>query len=149
MHLALEEAKKAYEENEVPVGAVIVYNNKVISKAHNKTITLLDPTGHAEIIALRKACKKFNNYRLPQETTLYVTVEPCVMCLGVILWARVGTLVYGADEHKFGAIRKYLHNDKLLIENYPKVKVVRGLLKEDAAALMKQFFSAQRTRATF
>jgi tRNA(adenine34) deaminase len=144
MHIALEEAKKAYKEDEVPVGAVVVYNNKVVSKAHNKTVSLSDPAGHAEILALRKACKKFNNYRLPPGTTLYVTLEPCMMCLGAILWCRVETLVYGADESKFGAVRRYLHNDILRVENYPKVKVIRGLLETDIASLMKQFFSMHR-----
>ena len=108
MKLALKEARKAYECDEVPIGAVIVKDGKVIARGYNNRESRLDPTGHAEIIAIRKAAKKIQNWRL-EDTTMYVTIEPCSMCAGALVWARVGRVVYGAKEPKGGALGSSYH----------------------------------------
>ena len=97
MAIALEEAKIAFQEDEIPIGAVLVKDGRIIARGHNRTITLKDPTAHAEIQALRSGALILNNYRLP-ETSLYVTVEPCIMCYGALIHARIGRLIYGAEE---------------------------------------------------
>src|SRR3989339_795866 len=99
---ALKEAKKAEKFSEVPVGAVIVFNDKIIARGYNKNITSNDPTAHAEIVALRKAAKKLNNYRL-NGCSIYVTIEPCPMCAGALVWARVSEVIFGAYDLKAGA----------------------------------------------
>ena len=108
MKQALKEANKAYLKDEVPIGAVLVKNGKIIARGYNNRESKLDPTGHAEIIAIRKAAKKLQNWRL-EETTLYVTIEPCSMCAGALVWSRVGRIVYGAKEPKGGALGSSYH----------------------------------------
>jgi tRNA(adenine34) deaminase len=142
MQAALEEARAAIDRGEVPVGAVIVVDGAMVARAGNRTISDCDPTAHAEIIALREAARKIRNYRLPC-ATLYVTIEPCAMCAGAILQARVDRLVYGAEDPKGGAVRSCFS-----IFDHPqinhRVEVVPGLLAEEAAALLKSFFAARR-----
>ena len=104
MRLALEEAAAAEAEGEIPVGAVVVHNGEVTARGHNRTITDCDPTAHAEIVALREAARRLDNHRL-SECTLYVTVEPCAMCAGAIVQARIAHLVYGCEDPKAGAVR--------------------------------------------
>jgi len=147
MRLAVLEAKKAGQIGEVPVGAVLVSGNgEILSVNHNKTITLADPTAHAEVLALRSAALKINNYRL-LNTTLYATVEPCIMCMGAILHARVSKLVFGANDPKWGAagsLCNYAEDDRL---NH-RVEVIKGIYAEECRALMRNFFRARR-RNTF
>jgi tRNA(adenine34) deaminase len=143
MELALQEAKKAGQIGEVPVGAVLVSENgKILSAAHNQTIKLVDPTAHAEIMALRKAAHEINNYRL-LNTTLYVTVEPCIMCMGAIVHARISRVVFGANDLKWGAagsLYNYAEDDRL---NH-RVEIITGVCAEDCRRLMQDFFHAKR-----
>lgn len=142
MAIALKEAEKAYRSGEVPVGTVLVHNGKIIAKAHNSPVAHNDPTAHAEIIALRKAGKVFKNYRL-NGTTLYVTVEPCPMCAGAIVNARVGTVVYGTEEPKWGgdgSLVAILRNKKL---NH-KVSVIKGVMKKECKDILQKFFREKR-----
>ena len=145
MQEALKEAKKAYDKNEVPVGCVIVVDNKIIARAHNtrhKNKSVLD---HAEIIAIKKANKKLNAWML-DEATLYVTLEPCVMCAGAIFQSRIKRVVFAACEPKFGSFGSILD---LSSNNYKfnhKVIVTRGVLEHDAANLLKTFFKELRTK---
>ena len=142
MEMALEEARKAADGDEVPIGAVLVHEGHVLARSGNRTIRDCDPTGHAEIAALREGAAKLNNYRLAG-TTLYVTLEPCAMCAGAIVQARVPRLVYGADDPKGGAYRtvfEILTNAKL---NH-RVEVTPGVLAEASAALLQAFFAARR-----
>lgn len=141
---ALKEAKKAYKKNEVPVGAVVVYKNKIISKAHNLNITLKDPTAHAEILALKKASKKLKNHRLT-DCDLYVTLEPCPMCAGAIVYARIKRLFYATDDPKSGSCKSVLNivnNNKL---NH-QVETHVGLCKYKAQKLLKDFFENLRKK---
>jgi tRNA(adenine34) deaminase len=143
MKLALTEAKKAGRIGEVPVGAVIVSEKgEILSAAHNQTIKLTDPTAHAEILALRKAALEISNYRL-LNTTLYVTVEPCIMCMGAIVHARISQVVYGATDPKWGAagsLYNYAEDDRL---NH-RVEITTGVCAEDCRRLMQDFFRAKR-----
>jgi tRNA(adenine34) deaminase len=142
MRAALDEAQAAAARGEVPVGAVIVADGRVVGRAGNRPITDCDPTAHAEIVALREAAKTIGNYRL-LGATLYVTIEPCAMCAGAMVQARVGRLVYGADDPKGGAVRSCFS-----ILDHPqinhRVEVTSGVLAEDAAALLQNFFAARR-----
>lgn len=142
MELAIEEALKALEKAEVPVGAVIVIDGKVISKAHNQRETLPDSTAHAEILAIMEACRKIKNWRL-EEATIYITKEPCIMCAGAILNARIKRLVYGCDDLKGGAARTLyqLLNDPRL--NH-QVEVISGVMEEECRRLLKDFFKNLR-----
>ncbi len=145
MGLALKEAEKAEQIGEVPVGAVLVSDNgEILSAAHNQTIKLVDPTAHAEIIALRKAALEINNYRL-LNTTLYVTVEPCIMCMGAIVHARISRVVFGATDPKWGAagsLYNYAEDDRL---NH-RVEITAGVRAEDCRRLMQDFFRAKRDK---
>jgi tRNA(adenine34) deaminase len=143
MALALEEARDAAEEGEVPIGCVIERGGQVISGAHNRPIALKDATAHAEILALREACRRLGNYRL-NEATLYVTIEPCSMCVGGILQARIRRLVYGATDDKAGAVDSVFHlaNDPRL--NH-QVEVIRGVREESCRSLIKNFFAGKRS----
>jgi tRNA(adenine34) deaminase len=142
MAAALAEAHHAAERGEVPVGAVLVLNNRIIARAGNRTISDCDPTAHAEIIALREAAKILENYRLPG-ATLYVTIEPCAMCCGAMIQARIARLVYGADDAKGGAVRSCFS-----VLDHPqlnhRVEVTPGVLADESAAALKSFFSARR-----
>ena len=139
MELALDEAKKAGQIGEVPVGAILVSENgEILSAAHNQAINRTDPTAHAEILALRKAALEINNYRL-LKTTLYVTVEPCIMCMGAIVHARISRVVFGAPDPKWGAAGS-LYNfaaDDLL--NH-RVAITTGVCAEDFRRLIQDFF---------
>ena len=142
MRQALELAREAERAGEVPVGAVLVAGEQVIARGWNRTITDCDPTAHAEMVALREAAKALGNYRLG-DVTLYVTIEPCAMCAGAIVQARVARLVYGADDPKGGAVRScfnVLDNPRL---NH-RVEVTSGMLADECAALLQTFFSARR-----
>lgn len=142
MQQALKEAKKAAQKNEVPVGTVIVYNNKIIAKAHNLNITKNDPTAHAEILALRKASKVLNNYRL-NDCIVYTTLEPCPMCAGAMVYARIKKLVYATEEPKSGCCKSVINivNNKKL--NH-RIEVVSGVCKKEAEKLLKDFFRKLR-----
>lgn len=139
MQQALKEAQKAFDTGEVPVGAIIVMNDKVIARAHNQVELLNDSTAHAEILALTTAFNFLGSKYLP-EATLYVTLEPCLMCCGALYWSKIGKIVYGADDEKNGYKRTAGENDPF----HPKTELARGILKEDAARLMKDFFKARR-----
>jgi len=142
MGAALTEARDAAERGEVPIGAVLTLDNRIVARAGNRTIADCDPTAHAEIIALRAAAKVIGNYRL-LGTTLYVTIEPCAMCCGAIIQARIARLVYGADDAKAGAVRSCFS-----VLDHPqlnhRVAVTSGVLAEDSAAMLRTFFSARR-----
>lgn len=142
MRIALEEARAAAAGGEVPVGCVIVQDGRILARAANRTIADCDPTAHAEMIALRAAAHSAQNHRL-SGTTLYVTIEPCAMCAGAILQARVDGVVYGADDPKGGAVRScFAVFDHPRINHRPKI--TSGLLAEEAAALLREFFEARR-----
>jgi tRNA(adenine34) deaminase len=142
MQGALTEARTAATAGEVPIGAVIVHDGKILARAGNHTIRDCDPTAHAEIVALREAARILGNYRLA-DTTLYVTIEPCSMCAGAIIQARVPRLVYGADDPKGGAVRSCFE-----ILSHPRlnhqVEVTSGVLAADCAAIIQSFFAARR-----
>jgi tRNA(adenine34) deaminase len=142
MRLALEEALLAFDEGEVPVGAVLVKNSKVIAKVHNQRETTKDPTGHAEIIALKHGSKEEENWRLT-DSTLYVTKEPCIMCAGAMVNARLGRLVYGCKDEKGGAVDSLyrLLSDKRL--NH-QVEVISCILEEECSEILKRFFQNHR-----
>ena len=142
MRLALDEARRAAEAGEVPVGAVVTLDGRVISSAANRTITDGDPTAHAEMVALRAAAKALGNYRLPG-ATLYVTLEPCAMCAGALVHARVARLVYGCDDPKVGAVRGDLRVLEHPMLNH-RVEVTSGVLADECAALLREFFEARR-----
>jgi tRNA(adenine34) deaminase len=146
MELALDEAKKAGQKNEVPIGAVVVNSNgSITAAAHNQVITRADVTAHAEILALRVACEAAKNYRLPG-TTLFVTVEPCPMCMGAIIHARVERLVFGALDPKWGAagsLYDFAADDRL--NHQPEV--ISGVCEEACRRLIKEFFRVKRVRA--
>jgi tRNA(adenine34) deaminase len=142
MRLALDEARAAADAGEVPVGAVLVQEGRVITRAGNRTIRDCDPTAHAEMVALREASRVLGNYRLAG-TALYVTVEPCSMCAGAIIQARVPRLVYGCDDPKGGAVRSCFE-----ILSHPRlnhqVDVTSGVLASDCASILQSFFAARR-----
>jgi tRNA(adenine34) deaminase len=142
MKEAIKEAKKAFKKNEVPVGAVLVKDNKIIAKAHNLNITTNDPTAHAEILALRKASKILRNYRLT-DCEIYATLEPCPMCAGAMVYARIKRLVYATDDPKSGCCKSVLNivNNKKL--NH-RIEVTSGVCKEESEKLLKRFFKKLR-----
>ena len=142
MQQALRLARQAESEGEVPVGAVIVLDNKIIGEGWNRPIKSADATAHAEIQALRMACAKVNNYRRPG-ATMYVTLEPCLMCAGALIHARIETLVYGADEPKTGAAGSNIDAFQLTNLNH-RVKLEGGVLADECSALLKQFFQSRR-----
>jgi tRNA(adenine34) deaminase len=144
MHAALVEARKALDTDEVPIGAVVAVGDDIVSAAFNQPISTVDPTAHAEIRALRAAARKVGNYRLTG-ATLCVTVEPCAMCVGAMVHARIGTLVYGAPEPKTGAVRSAI---KLIDDpswNH-RVTVVAGIMADECRELLQQFFKEKRIR---
>jgi tRNA(adenine34) deaminase len=142
MQLALEEARTAALRGEVPVGAVVVLEGRVLAAAGNRTITDGDPTAHAEIVALRAAAREAGNHRLIG-AALYVTIEPCAMCAGALVQARVARLIYGADEPKGGAIRSCLQVLDAPFLNH-RVEVTSGILSGDSVQLLQSFFAARR-----
>ena len=141
MSLALEEARRAREAGEVPVGAVVVSGDAVLGTGFNQPISALDPTAHAEIVALRAAAQALRNYRL-SGATLYVTVEPCLMCVGAIVHARIATVVYGVSDPKGGAVRSLLDPATLPLNHH--FDAVDGVLADECRELLQEFFRAKR-----
>jgi len=142
MRMALKEAEKAGQREEVPVGAILIKGDQVLAKDHNRCIELSDPTAHAEILVLRKGGRILKNYRL-NDTVMYVTAEPCPMCVSAMVHSRIFRLVFGTSEPKFGAVEskfKLLDNNGL---NH-KVKVDRGILEKECAETLKSFFKKRR-----
>ena len=142
MKLALDEAKLAYSKKEVPVGAVLVKNDEVISRSHNLPISKNDPTGHAEMNVLRDAAKKTDNYRL-NGASLYVTLEPCLMCFGACIHARINRLIFATEDQKSGVIINNLNLKEERFFNH-RISVSSGILAEESSELLKQFFFERR-----
>ena len=139
MQLAIAEAQKAYDAAEVPVGAIIVMNNRIIARAHNQVQLLNDSTAHSEILALTSAFDFLSSKYLP-DAALYVTVEPCLMCSGALYWSKIGKIFFGAADEKNGYRKCCGSNNPF----HPKTELVGGVLKEECATLMKNFFKARR-----
>jgi tRNA(adenine34) deaminase len=143
MKLAINEAKKAGQKDEVPVGAVLVSGSgDILSRSYNQVITLADPTAHAEISALRKAAIKASNYRL-LNTTLYVTIEPCVMCMGAIVHARVARVVFGANDLKWGAAGS-LYNFAEDTRLNHRLEIISGVCRDECREMIQDFFRSKR-----
>ena len=142
MSFALEQARKAEKEGEVPVGAILVKDDLVIARAHNKPISTNDPTAHAEIQLLRAAGEELKNYRLPG-TTLYVTLEPCAMCLGAIMHARIERVVFGAHDPKTGVCGSSENFMEASCFNH-KIVLASGVLENESKQLLKNFFNSRR-----
>ena len=146
MQLALVEAQKARALGEVPVGAVLVSDNQVIATGHNQPINNNDPSAHAEVVTLRVAGQNLSNYRLPN-TTLYVTLEPCMMCCGAIMHARISRVVYGAADAKTGCVHSVLNLfDNPQLNHHTMVE--GGVLAEECAKVLKDFFKERRAQAS-
>jgi len=143
MREALNEAKKALEKGEVPIGALVVLNGEIIGRGHNLRETENDPTAHAEIVALREAGKNNNSWRL-EKGVLYVTLEPCPMCAGAMLLSRIHRVVYGADDPKAGAAGSLLNILQFPGFNH-EVRITGGILAEECAALLQEFFKHRRS----
>ena len=141
MRLALEEARNALHLGEVPIGAVLAHDQEVIASGFNQSIHAVDPTSHAEIVAMRKAARELGNYRLGG-LTLYVTVEPCMMCIGAIVQARVANLVYGASEPKFGAVESLFDLNEIRIPH--RLSISSGVLEQDCKKILQDFFKFRR-----
>ena len=139
MKLALSEARKAFDEGEVPVGAIITIGDRVIARGYNMVEKLNDSSAHAEMIAITSAFNNLGAKYIP-DATLYVTVEPCLMCTGALYWSKIGRVVWGTDDEKNGHLR--VTGDKWPF--HPKTSVTKGVLKEDAIWLMKEFFRTKR-----
>lgn len=137
MREAIKEAQRALDEDEIPIGAVVVLNDRIIGRGHNQVERLNDATAHAEMIAITSASNHLGSKYL-EECTMYVTVEPCLMCAGALYWSRVGTICYGASDNRFG----YTQLDKKLFGG--KVKIRHGILEEDCAQLILDFFKKKR-----
>jgi tRNA(adenine34) deaminase len=161
MQQALKEARKAYDEDEVPIGAIIVLSDKIIARGHNQTERLTDPTAHAEIIALTSAFNYLGSKYLP-EASIYITVEPCLMCAGALYWSKIGRVVYGAADEKNGYRRMTRPDSRPAADRlsanpsagsvsvigawpfHPKTELVKGVLGEECARLMQEFFRSKR-----
>lgn len=143
MKEALKEAKKAYQQEETPIGAVAVYDGKIIARAHNQRQQKQDTTMHAELQVIKRACKKLNSWRL-EEVTLYVTLEPCIMCAGAIIQARIPRVYYGAKNNRFGA-----HQGAIRLFDVPfnhQVEVIGGILEEECSKYISDFFKELREK---
>lgn len=138
MKLALQQAEHAYSKHEIPIGAIIVMQNQIIAKGYNQTELLQDVTAHAEIIALTAAFNYLGAKYLP-DATMYVTVEPCLMCAGALYWSKISNVVYGALDEKNGYLKHCAHSPF-----HPKTKIEKGILKDECAAIMKDFFKDKR-----
>ena len=143
MHEALNLAKQGAEHGEVPVGAILVHNQQIIGQGFNEPIRRHDATAHAEIIALRDACRRLNNYRLPLQTTLYVTLEPCTMCIGALIHARVDRLIYAASEPRAGMVGSQMNLAAEPFYNH-RIQVYKGLCHEHGSQMLKAFFRQRR-----
>lgn len=146
MQYAIQLAEKAAQQEEVPVGAVLVLEDKIIGEGHNKPITNTDPSAHAEIIAVREGAKTIQNYRI-LNSTLYVTLEPCIMCIGALVHARVKRLVFGAHDPKSGAVESAFEIGKTDKLNH-RIECYGGLLAERCGALLSEFFRKKRDKIT-
>ena len=144
MNIAISEAHLAKNVGEIPVGAVIIQNDKLIAKAHNQPIVNHDPTAHAEVEALRKAGRKLKNYRLPR-TTLYVTLEPCAMCLGAMMHARIERIVFGTSDPKTGVCGSKADLTSEAFFNH-RIKVQGGVLEKETKNLLLSFFKSRRRK---
>jgi tRNA(adenine34) deaminase len=142
MERALREARRAQRAGEVPIGAVAVLDGEMVATGHNRTVSGTDPTAHAEVVALRRAARRLENQRLSR-LLLYVTLEPCLMCVGAMVQARIGGLVFGARDPKVGATR-YLRSSKVRSGLNHRFAVRGGVLADDAADLLRSFFAARR-----
>ena len=145
MKIALEEAKSAYSAGEVPVGAVLVHDGRILAQAHNLPITMNDPSAHAEMLALRQAAENIGNYRLVG-AELYITLEPCIMCAGAIVQARLARVIFGARDPKCGAVTSLYNilNDERL--NH-QVEVTEGIMREECGEIISRFFRQKRVIA--
>ena len=145
MKRAYEQALLGFNKEEIPVGAVVVYEDEIISEAHNKSISKTDPTSHAEIEAIRDAALKIGNYRLT-DATMYVTLEPCLMCCGALIHARFDTVIFSTKDQKSGAV---ISNGNLLEADFTNhlVKFKQGPLQKESSALLKEFFKNKRSKA--
>ena len=141
MRLALDEARQALHLGEVPIGAVLAHDRDVVASGFNQPIHAVDPTAHAEVVAIRKAARTLGNYRLTG-LSLYVTVEPCMMCIGAIVQARVGELVYGAPEPKFGAVESLMDLKEIGLPH--RLSVASGVLEQDCKKILQDFFKYRR-----
>jgi len=139
MKAALEQAQIAFDLGEIPIGAVVVWDQKIIARGHNQTEQLKDPTAHAEMIAITAACNQIGSKYL-SEATVYVTVEPCLMCTGALYWSKVKHIVFGASDEKNG----YQKHTKELWPFHPKASLTKGIMANECAQLMKDFFSTKR-----
>ena len=144
MGFALAEARQARKLNEVPIGAIVVFDKQVIGRGHNQPIRLSDPTAHAEILALRQSAERIGNYRLT-DSTLYVTIEPCAMCAGAIVNARIKRLVYGAMEERAGGVNSVFQICTNSSLNH-QVEVTSGIREEECRELMQSFFRDRRKK---
>ena len=142
MRLALERAAEAAAAGEVPVGAVVVHEGRIVGEGANQSIATHDPTAHAEVVALRAAAQTLGNYRLT-DATLYVTVEPCLMCVGAMVHARIGLVVFGATEPKAGALQSMTNAHELAGLNH-RLTVTGGVLADDSRLLLQRFFQSRR-----
>lgn len=142
MQEAYREAEKAYAIGEVPIGAIIVRDGEIIARGYNRSIIDADPTAHAEIVAIRAACQTDANYRLP-DTTLYATLEPCMMCSGALLHARISKVVYGAGDSRNGAMGTNLNVNDFESFNH-KVEIIPHILQDECSELIKRFFKERR-----
>ncbi len=146
MRQALRQAQTAFDKDEVPVGAIVVIDNKIISRGYNQVETLADPTAHAEMIALTSAFNFLGAKYLP-DATLYVTVEPCLMCAGALYWSKIGRIVYGASDDKNGYLRWITSPEGGGREGapfHPKTTLIKGVLQDECAFLIKSFFQQKR-----
>lgn len=146
MDVALEEARKALAAGEVPVGAIVVVDGRIVGRGFNQPISSVDPTAHAEVVALRAAARAVGNYRVTG-ATVYVTLEPCLMCAGALVHARVARLVFGAREPKTGAVRSTMQGLDQPTLNH-RVEVVEGVRADECRALVQEFFQARRVGAS-
>ena len=144
MRQAIKLAKKGRELNEVPVGAIVTFKGEIVGKGYNQCVRNQDPTAHAEIIAMRAAAKHIGNYRL-NECNLYVTLEPCLMCFGACVHARISKLIYGADDLKIGAVKSNLGQINSTKLNH-KFEIISGILKEECAEILSNFFKEKRLK---
>ena len=143
MRLALAQAKRAQNRGEVPVGAVVISAGKVLSRGYNRPVSQNDPTAHAEMVAIRRACRKAGNYRLT-DCDLYVTLEPCPMCIGAVVQARIRRVVFGAPDPKAGAVRSVMRFPFEKLNHRPELK--GGLLAEECGLILKEFFRRKRKK---
>jgi len=144
MKIALKEAEKARQKDEVPIGCIIVKDNIILARAHNLRETKQDPCGHAEILAIRKASKKLNSWRL-EGCDIYITVEPCIMCMGAIIQSRITTVIYGARDYKGGALGSSINVlDAQNINHHPEI--ISSILEDECSKIVSNYFKTKRNK---